>query len=117
MQYEDIQQGDVIIRYRENGKDVTVPKSAKRLTPTDRGYVLALGEATGHMHRIAETWADQVEVWEDTDGTLYIKSLAPDVPITHEEHAPTPLLPNRVGKRVIVQEQSPFDEIARNVAD
>jgi len=117
MQYEDIQQGDVVVRYREHGKEIIVPKSAKRLVPTDRGHILALGEATNHMHRIAEQWADQVEVWEDTDGTLYIKSLAPNVPITHEEHAPTPLIPHRVGKRVIVQEQSPFDEAARNVVD
>src|SRR5574341_1002192 len=115
--YVDLQQRDVIIRYRDAGKDVTLPATAKKLAPTDRGYVLALGEATGHLHRIAETWADQVEVWEDMDGTLYIKALAPAVPLTHEEHALMLLLPHRIGKRVIVQEESPFDEAARNVTD
>lgn len=68
-------QGDVLI------VEVTlVPRTARRVSPC----ILALGEATGHSHRI-ESGAEQLV---EEDGTQYVRVLAPVVEVRHEEHGP-----------------------------
>lgn len=72
-----LQQGDVIIR--SIGK---IPEGAKRVSKTNRGFVLAEGEATGHAHVIQE----EIEMYEK-DGVLFIMVEKP-VTVEHEEHKP-----------------------------
>ncbi len=87
-----------------------IPNNAKKVKRTDRGYVLAEGEVTGHTHRIT---AD-VDLYE-VDGVLYLKNDAP-VEITHEEHHPVTVPPGK-WKVGITREFDHLQQEARNVAD
>jgi hypothetical protein len=74
----DFRQGDVgFIK----GK---IPATAKRIPVRP----FALGERTGHSHRVIEDVKDLVEMYEDRDGTVWIRALA-DLPVRHEDHDPT----------------------------
>lgn len=96
------QQGDVIL------VPASVPQGAKRLSHK----VLAEGEATGHKHQAV---ADDVELFEDEDGVLYM-SAPSGTEIQHEEHGTISILPNfYVVKRV--REYDHFAEEARIVQD
>ena len=68
-----IQQGDVLLRRAQ-------ATLGTRVARTERGYVLAYGEVTGHAHVIME----EVELYEH-DGKLYLKTDVA-VPLRHEEH-------------------------------
>jgi hypothetical protein len=61
-----IVQGDVFI------VSASIPKGAKKVKKTKRGYVLAEGEATGHCHAVTE----EIEMYEK-GGTLYLKNDKP----------------------------------------
>ena len=62
----------------------SIPKTAKRIPLRP----LAYGERTGHSHAVVADAADLVEMYEDEDGTVWIKALG-DLPIRHEDHDPT----------------------------
>jgi hypothetical protein len=101
-----IQQGDVLIESCES-----MP-GGKIVEPTERGFVLAEGEATGHFHAIADVEGMECE---EKDGMFFIK-LDREKTVTHEEHNPVTVPPGiyRVRK---VREYDHFAEEARNVAD
>lgn len=100
-----IQQGDVLFK---SVKDI--PTSAKPIKKTQRGYVLAEGEVTGHAHVITE----EVDLWS-TDKVKYLKNDSP-VEVNHEEHN-TVTIPKGTWEVGIVQEYDHFAEEAKNVAD
>jgi hypothetical protein len=100
------QQGDVLFK-----KVATLPEGKQ--TPVERrpaGYILAEGEATGHVHAVQE----EVELVE-IQGVLYIRSAA-DFTVTHQEHKPITLPPGiwEIGK---VREYDHFAEEVRFIAD
>lgn len=71
----DFRQGDVgFIR-------CAIPKTAKRI----KTRPFALGEVTGHSHRVLRD--DLIEMYEDDDGTVYVKVIGDD-PVLHEDHDP-----------------------------
>lgn len=101
------QQGDVLLDL------VTLPKAAKK---KDGRIILALGEATGHMHEVI---GDGLTCYEDATGVLYVVAEQAGT-LTHQEHQTqeipvTP--PGMAWRRRIVQEYLHFEEEARNVAD
>ena len=51
--------------------------------------VLAYGEITGHSHRIED--AATAELWESGEGLLFLKVIASQTTIIHEEHNPITL--------------------------
>ena len=86
-----------------------IPKDAKKI---DR-LVLAHGE-TGHAHTLVED-AD-VSVYEDAQGTLWLRVGTQGAGITHEEHGRREIAPGeyRVGRQ---QEYDHFAEESRAVRD
>jgi hypothetical protein len=96
-------QGDVLIR-RIDG--LPKQKAVKR----ESGAILE-GEATGHVHRIAEL--TQAEVLEIGDG-VYLRVGETGVRIVHEEHADV-VLP--AGNYEVVRQREYSPEEIRNVAD
>ena len=87
----------------------------KQIEKSNRGYVLAEGEVTGHYHAIA----DEIEMYED-GGVLTFANFVPAT-ITHQEHAPLTIRETHeeVGDHTvgIVREFDPFREEARKVVD
>ncbi len=71
--------GDVLIASTDE-----VPAEARK----QGGSVLAQGEITGHSHRIKEAGA--AEIWMYA-GIIYLKVLAEQVTVVHEEHKPITL--------------------------
>jgi hypothetical protein len=101
------QQGDVLINRIE-----ILPNDLKKIDKKPRGFVLAEGETTGHAHVID----DGIEMFEATDGTLYIRVMKEKAVLTHEEHASIEL-PRGLYEIGIVQEVDPWTEQPRNVVD
>lgn len=95
------QQGDVTI------KPVAIPHEAKAVA----SKVLAEGEATGHAHRVVGE-AELLRLGDE----LFLRVLAGDVRVIHEEHGPISLPPGdyQVGR---VREYDHFAEEARYVRD
>lgn len=100
-----IQQGDVLLF-----AGVVMPADARAV----ERRVLALGEATGHAHRLAE--ASDGLLYEAPDGTLYLRVGPGGATVTHEEHQAVSLAPGdyRVGR---VREYDHWEEEARQVRD
>jgi hypothetical protein len=123
------QQGDVIIEPL-SARGMEFPAQGKPMTQKDgRGYLLALGEVTGHAHALSEM--DGVEVVEATQKILVLRDGREEeeevryfIRITnkkggtlrHEEHATQTLPP---GDYVVrgVREYDHFAEEARRVID
>lgn len=76
------------------------------------GHILE-GEATGHIHRVAELDRDRAEVYEAGEG-LYLGVSAGGISIVHEEHEPIVLPP---GDYEVVRQREYSPEEIRNVAD
>jgi len=100
-----IVQGDVFFT-----KINDIPKKAKSRKKTERGYVIAEGEATGHAHVIDE----DIEFYE-SKGVLYLRTDR-DVQVRHEEHKPV-TLGKGIWKVGIVREYDPFVRQERIVKD
>jgi hypothetical protein len=99
-----IQQGDVLCHRQEK-----LPEGLKDYKPTERGIVLAEGEATGHAHTIVADGKCQAFVDEMKKVWLVVK----DAPVTirHQEHKEVKL-GQGVWKIDLVREVDPFtDEI------
>ena len=100
------QQGDVLFEQLNQ-----LPKDLIEVLRPARGYVLAEGEVTGHAHRVQ----DEIRLYRDSDGQMYLKA---DKPFTvlHEEHKSIRFLPGifRVWR---VREYDHIKEISRRVAD
>lgn len=97
-----IRHGDVWI------ESAPVPDTAKPKT----GAVLALGEVTGHSHRLLMDGL----LYEAPDGTTYIRVPEEGTTLTHEEHGPVPLPAGDYMVR-IQREWDPYAEAARRVID
>jgi hypothetical protein len=72
--------GDVLIE-----KTDAIPGEVKRRS----NLVLAYGEITGHSHRVEDPAT--AELWESSDGLLFLKVIAHQATIIHEEHKPITL--------------------------
>lgn len=102
---QNFRQGDVYLLATSK------PSKAKDATPKG-DIILALGEVTGHAHRIASA-PDRVRLWE-AEGQRYVEVKKP-VTLTHEEHGPITLDPGWYEAR-IQRVYEPGGEI-RRVAD
>ena len=103
-----LQQGDVLFHGGEK-----MPEGLKRVKSKRPGLVtFAEGEVTGHHHSCV---ADGVELYEDTDGTLWCL-VQKETPVAHQEHDSVvlPVDELRIGS---VREVDPFSEEVRRVAD
>lgn len=76
------------------------------------GHILE-GEATGHIHRVAEMQLAEAEVL-DCGAELFMKVTGDGVSIVHEEHNPIVLPP---GNYEIVRQREYSPEEIRNVQD
>jgi hypothetical protein len=67
-----------------------IPSSAKRISIGP----LALGEKTGHHHSLvcdAMPIEEAVEMFEASDGTLFVRIKEDGVVLEHQEHKPSPV--------------------------
>ncbi len=96
-------QGDVLIQQVDEMPVFCVRK-------TD--LILAEGEATGHMHRVADL--DSAELYMGQNGDLFLKVTAESATIVHDEHGPITL--KRGSYRVWKQREYTPDK-PRNVED
>lgn len=101
------QQGDVLLKSCDS-----IPQDAKKVDPTQYGYVLAEGEVTNHRHRLEDI--ENVEMFEK-DGKFFVRVKKPSV-LVHEEHKPITVDPGCWGVE-IVREYDHFTEEARQVQD
>lgn len=97
-------QGDVLFKQVKS-----VPKGQQKKRPT--GHILE-GEATGHIHRIADV--DAAEVLEVGEGLFLSVTAEGGVSIVHEEHD-TLTLP--AGTYEVVRQREYSPKAIRNVAD
>lgn len=89
----------------------TIPANANRIQITDR-LVLALGEVTGHSHRIEDIAS--AEAYELSDGRVMIR-LTKEAELLHEEHKhPRPL---HIGEFEVVKQCEERAGDVRNVLD
>lgn len=100
-----IQQGDILFN-RVN----SIPKTAKIVKRSPKGFVFAEGEVTGHAHI---TTAD-IELFEH-NGTLYMRNALP-IEVEHEEHG-TVTVPEGEWEVGRVVEYDPFEEAIEAVRD
>ncbi len=100
------QHGDVLLETVE-----AMPDGLEKVERTERGFVLAEGEVTGHAHTVAQ----DIKLYKDKDGTMYLKS---DKPFTlrHQEHAAIRFLPG-IFRVFRVREYDHLAEMERRVAD
>lgn len=87
-------QGDVFLL------PTKLPLGATKSDITDGKVVLALGEATGHHHRIEVLDRPDVEAYEK-DGKTYLR-ITGDAPadLLHEEHGKIPVRPGEYEIRI-----------------
>jgi len=102
------QQGDVLIH-----RITKLPKGVSSVSPKKGKFVLAEGEATGHSHTIPAV--EEVELFEDENGTLFLKVDSP-VELSHQEHN-AQTIEQGVYEIGQVVEVDPFEEAVRVVAD
>lgn len=62
-----------------------LPKNLKKLELTNKSFVLALGEVTGHKHVMAAETEQDMEIFQDAQGRFYINVFNP-TKLSHEEH-------------------------------
>lgn len=100
-----LQQGDIILKSIDE-----IPRKAKKVNKSDKGFIIQHGKVTGHSHRIE----DNVELYEHND-TKYLKTLNP-IELKHEEHKPLIIPP---GKYMItrIMQYDPFEAEEQYVAD
>lgn len=102
-----LQQGDVLLKEID-----LIPTGAKKVVATERGYVLAYGETTGHAHVVMDI--EHADMFEK-DGVLYLSVNQP-VLLTHEEHGVVEI-PVGIREVDIVREYDYFAEMTRRVVD
>lgn len=97
--------------------NAAVPKDAKRIALRP----FALGEVTGHSHRIAVGYEDAVEMYEAADGTVYVRIVGDcDVLVAHEDHDPKgakSILPKGWEGRVVIAAEYDEEQGFRRVID
>lgn len=107
--------GDVIItRIKE------LPKEFGKMEKS-KDDCLALGEATGHMHKLFRAIDPDLpgkatfDLRIDKDGIKFLRVLEPTI-VRHQEHREITIPPGdyKIG---IQREYSPYEKLARSVAD
>lgn len=93
-------------------KQNKIPKSAQKVKPDQRGYVLAEGEVTGHYHAIEA--CDDVELYKL--GEELIVANTATVQLKHQEHNQVTLNP-KVWNTGIVVEYDYLSKMERKVVD
>jgi hypothetical protein len=78
---DQIRQGDVMLR-----RVSSLPKGSKQVEPTNGKFILALGEATGHHHRIEQTEDVHCFVANDNDKSRRFYVVDNPAMLLHEEH-------------------------------
>lgn len=101
------QQGDVLCF-----KMASMPKGIKK----SENNVIALGEATGHSHRISPNDGATVAMFETESGEKWCEVSGGTATIVHEEHGPQ-TIEEGVWRFGIVKEYDPFLEETRSVID
>ncbi len=105
----DFRQGDVgFVRG-------AIPTDAKRIATRPFAY----GEVTGHVHQVVEEAQHLVEMYEDSEGTVWVRALG-DLPVRHEEHDPTAqksIIPKGWEGRVQICGEYDEEEDFRSVID
>ncbi len=93
-----------------------IPSSAKKIALRP----FALGEVTGHAHKVMIGYEDAVEMFE-VDGEIYVRIVGEvDVPVVHEDHDPTgdkSILPKGWEGRVTIAAEYDEEEGFRSVTD
>lgn len=79
----------------------------KKIEPVNGYYTVALGEVTGHSHKVQAI--DGVDCYND-NGTLYLRVINP-TPVIHEEHHKR-LVP---GRKYMIDFPREFDYWARGI--
>lgn len=98
-------QGDVLIKQVS-----AIPTKTKVRA---NGHILE-GEATGHIHRVADTDLASCELMECGEGLYLNVSDEGGISIVHEDHATIAIPP---GQYEIVRQREYSPEAIRNVAD
>ena len=103
-----LRQGDVLLL-----RVTAIPKDAKDETPA-ADVILALGEVTGHAHRIVQTKkAPKVRLW--SAGAERFIQVMEATALVHEEHAPIALEGGAIYRQIHQVEER--GEEVRRVAD
>lgn len=93
-----------------------IPGTAKKIEIKSDFLKLADSETLGNDHRLALN--EDIEIYEDVDGTVYIKNILPTkVFCPHEERHATVDIPPSIWKKKISQEYDYITQEQRNVAD
>lgn len=104
-----IRQGDVLLF----PASASVKPKGKKLARKNRLVILALGEATGHHHSIAESGVSLYETEVDGDQLLVVE--ADGVVLRHQEHKEIVVPRGRYIRRI--QREYVAKEIERKVVD
>ena len=98
--------------YRHGDLMIKTINSIPTKATLNKNNTLALGEVTGHSHRLN---SKQLMVYEDLKQTKYL-NIKQDTELIHEEHDTLILVP---GKYVVLQEQEfdPIQDEIRQVMD
>ena len=90
-----IRQGDVLL--------VPDGVSPPEGTSPQTEVVLAVGETTGHAHRVSGRVLD----WNDTEGRRYVRAVGAPGVLTHEDHdpIPAPVVEPDTTYRVVIQQE------------
>lgn len=102
-------QGDVLVTPIDG-----IPKDAKPVKSTNGQHILAYGEATGHMHTVAERNAAEEMAEFLQLGERRFLTVKKESKMLHAEHAPLVLEPGTY--EVKIQEEVWLNEV-RRVAD
>ena len=104
---KQIRQGDVLL----NAVSIKPPAGIKPKAEV----ILALGELTGHAHKLR---AKEILEW-DTGKQRYIRVIAGEGEISHEDHDPTPVkvLEPNVTYEVIPQQEWNLEDEWQRVVD
>jgi hypothetical protein len=94
--------GDVLVAVIDE-----IPADAKQL----EHVILAHGEVTGHMHRIADP---KTAILYETNGLMFVKVIADKATLVHEEHKPIELTR---GSYRVWQQREYTPEAIRTVMD
>lgn len=93
-------------------KGVEAPKDAK-FKPLKKELIVALGEITGHRHRILPSVKECEISYAEYLDSWYLKIDKGDAVIKHEEHAPITLSPGVyfVGKQYEFDEREEYKQV------
>lgn len=98
-----------------------IPKTAKKIKPSQQqlvgnGFIIANSETTGNHHLVK--LAPGIEVYEDTDGTIYIRNTnITELSCVDTKRHDAVELPASTWKRKPAKEWDYTKEEKRNVAD